>query len=398
MKKIVVIFLCLVYILSMCGCATEAPEKEYVEEKDSLRAVWLSYYEYDIKGLDYEGFQIRINEIFDNVKKACFNTIIVHIRANADALYKSEYFPLSDILTGSDGQAPEYDPLEYMVTAAHERGLKLHAWVNPFRVSNKTDDIATLDEDHIARIWYESSETKYRVIPYGDKIYFNPSSTEVRELIVNGIREIAENYDVDGIHIDDYFYPTDNADFDQESYNLYLQNTASPLSLTEWRTANISTLISEIYKVTQKNNIELGISPSAHIGLDYLVKNGYADVKEWLKTAGYADYIIPQIYWGFEYADKEYRFDNILSDWVNLKRNKNIKLCPGIAAYKIGTEDTNNEWIENSDILKKQVKLIEEKGCDSFAVFSYSYLFSEENQNALERENLINVLKEKAAN
>lgn len=390
MKKIFLFLVATILLVFLYGC-NEYNSNPTIKNNE-MRAIWISYYEYDIKGLNYNDFKVRINEMFDNIKSVGLNTVIVHTRANADSIYKSEYFPYSDIIKDESGQAPEYDPLEYMVNAAHERNLSIHAWINPFRVSNKSSDITTLCENHIARQWYENEETKNNVIPFNEKIYFNPASPDVRKLIINGVREIINRYEVDGIHIDDYFYPTTDESFDKISYSKYLENCSSPLSLTEWRIANINTLISEIWKITNSKEIMLGISPSAHIDEEYFLKNGYANIKEWLKFVGFADYITPQIYWGFDYSDKEYRFDVMLKKWVDLKRDKDVMLIPGLAAYKIGTEDTNDEWINNSDILKRQVMLLREQNCSGFALFSYSYLFSNNQQNALERQNLSEIL------
>lgn len=390
MKKIFLFLVATILLVFLYGC-NEYNSNPTIK-KSEMRAIWISYYEYDIKGLNYNDFKARINEMFDNIKGVGLNTVIVHTRVNADSIYKSEYFPYSDIIKDENGQAPDYDPLEYMVNAAHERNLSIHAWINPFRVSNKSSDITTLCENHIARQWYESEETKNNVIPFNEKIYFNPASADVRKLIINGVREIINRYEVDGIHIDDYFYPTTDENFDKSSYSKYLENCSSPLSLTEWRITNINTLISEIWKITNSKEIMLGISPSAHIDEEYFLKNGYANTKEWLKSVGFADYITPQIYWGFDYSDKEYRFDVMLKKWVDLKRDKDVMLIPGLAAYKIGTEDTNDEWINNSDILKRQVMLLREQKCDGFALFSYSYLFSNNQQNALERQNLSEIL------
>ncbi len=390
MKRIALLVLSLLMILT--SCVSNSKDKPKTEH-DEMRAVWISYYEYDIKNADYNAFKKKIDAMFDNLLTLNLNTVIVHMRANADALYRSEIFPWSDVLSDNIGQDPGYDPLEYMVEAAHRRDLEIHAWINPYRISNKTDDASQLPDDHIAKIWFSKEETSNRVLKHEGKLFFNPAIDEVKQLITDGVREIVDNYDVDGIHLDDYFYPTSDENFDKTTYDAYASQSDSPLSLTEWRKVHISSLVAQIYRICNAANVKLGISPAAHTGDDYLLQNGYADVERWLAIKGYADYIIPQIYWGFEYADSNYRFNNVAAVWSNYQRHNDIKLYAGLAAYKVNTEDTNNEWQLNNDILKRQVELIRENGFDGFALFSYSYIFSGDEHNSKERDNLYSILK-----
>ena len=382
------------FIMLLTACAPVANEngKDYTHTNyDEMRAVWLSYYDYDFNDDNEETAKAKIESIFKNIYDLKLNTVFVHVRANADAIYKSELFPYSDTVYTLMERAPDFDILKHMIDCAHKYDLKIHAWINPFRVSNTHMDPELLPDGHIAKEWYKNGNTDYKVIPYNEKIYFNPSVTEVRRLIIDGVREIIASYDIDGIHFDDYFYPVCDESFDAESYKAYCESAATPLSLYEWRTANISTLVSAVKKITEENGLLFGISPSAHIDDDYLSKNGYADIKTWLQSDGYVDYIIPQIYWGFQYPNEEYAFDNMLKKWCSLAR-KGPKLYVGLAAYKAGAIDLNSEWQENTDILKRQILSLRKSGVLGFSLFSYSYLFGQDEHLAKERTNIKSVL------
>ncbi len=375
--------------------SSEPPAEEIVTAIDSneMRAVWISYFEYEIKNFTYDQFKEKINTMFNNIASLGLNTVIVHVRSNADAFYESAYFPWSAVLTGVQGKDPGYDPLEYMVTAAHKRNIKIHAWINPFRISNTSGDITTLCENHIARVWANNPATQDRVISYNNKIYFNPAIPEVQELIINGVREIVNKYAVDGIHFDDYFYPNADESFDSETYRKYAADCSAALSLTEWRTANISSLISAVKRVVNSKSIPFGVSPSAHIGQDFLQKNGFADIKSWMACSNYVDYIMPQIYWGFDYPSDEYRFHNMVSSWTALERHSSVKLYVGLAYYKAGTYDKNDEWINNNDIIMREISHLRNTSCGGFSLFSYSYVFSDAAAPKAERDNILSVLK-----
>ena len=146
--------------------------------------------------------------MFDNAKDLGMNAVIVHVRPFGDAFYPSRYFPWSKYISGTQGKDPGYDPLEYMVEAAHERGLQFHAWINPYRVTSGTTDVNTLSKDNKARKWMTSDdeEQRRRVIAFGGSV-LQSFRRLGKAYYSSGVKEIVENYDVDGIHFDDYFYP-----------------------------------------------------------------------------------------------------------------------------------------------------------------------------------------------
>ena len=150
-----------------------------------MRAVWISYLEF-LKSKNYTEAQFKayVNEMFDNCADSGMNTVIVQVRPFSDAMYPSKYFPWSQYASGELGKNPGYDPLEYMVRAAHERNLKIHAWINPYRITGSGTDVSALPENHPARKWYANEATKRNVLIYNNALYYNPSSKEVQNLIV----------------------------------------------------------------------------------------------------------------------------------------------------------------------------------------------------------------------
>ncbi len=403
MKKLLSLALSLALLL--VGCESEKEQKEQPQPKKEAsiinydkeyRAVWLAYPELNFSDKSEEEFKEIITERFDNIKKSGFKTVIVHARANGDACYPSKFFPFSSAYSGKQGESPSYDPLGFMVECAKQKDLRIEAWINPYRISASSSDVSLLAETNIARIWLEDEkkENDENVLIYENGIYLNPASEEVRQLITDGINEILENYDVDGIHFDDYFYPTSDPLFDKTSYDKY-KNEGGNLALDEWRRTNVSLLISECYKAVHKfRKKTFGISPAAAISDDKTDKNYceyFADVYSWMSTEGFIDYIAPQLYFGYDYGEDAFKFDNLLKTWSRQKRNEKVKLYIGLAAYKIGTEDSGSqEWIESEGILARQLQDSRLSGSDGFLIYSYSGLFSEDAKNKSE----LNAIKE----
>ena len=371
-------------------------------ENDDLftNAIWISFYELNFKNMNQTEFKNKVNTMFDNAVALKCDAVFVHVRPYADAFYRSSLFPMSSYVSGTQGVDPGYDPLKYMVTAAHDRGLEIHAWINPYRIAKSTDP-SLLADSNMAKKWLTDGnpDTNRNVLEAGGGLYYNPTKPEVRKLIIDGVREILDNYDVDGIHMDDYFYPTTDASFDQPEYDAY--KAASPnntLSRGDWRRANVSALVSGIYSVVkQYNGVVFGISPSYSISRDKTdsnYNNQYADLTMWMKSDGYIDYITPQLYFGYDYPKAKCRFDYLLDLWLSIPRSNSVKLYIGLAAYKIGTSDNgSNEWQTVNDILSRQAKESYDKGCDGICIFSYSYITSNQNELFIkQRENLISML------
>lgn len=384
MKRLSCFLLCVALLLTLCCCTPQSsasmPETEAVPASERVIGLWVSYSE--LNSMLSDNFNEQFKALLENCRATGISDLFVHVRAFCDSIYPSELFPLSSAAAGYNG-----DLLRDIVELTHKAGLRLHAWINPYRVRTADENIDALADKSPAKMWLKDSDPGNDLnVCFSNGIYLNPASEEVRRTVIAGIREILTNYDVDGIHFDDYFYPTEQAAFDEKSYAGYTSGTEHPLSLADWRRAQVNQLISGCYtavKFFSKDKI-FSVSPAASIEKNY--SSMYADVKAWMKN-GCVDWIIPQLYFGFEYPDKNFRFDSLLKEWRSVKSAENVRLIPGIAAYKLGTENEPDraEWGDNAELIARQVKLCRE--CTYGAVFfSSGSLFSENelNRRALE--------------
>ncbi len=383
MKKVLAV---LTLLLLLCGCN---PEKTQAVKKHS--GVWLTYSEIDT--MLENGFQAEFKKLIKNCQSLEIDNLYIHVRAFGDALYKSEFFPQNEKSAYYD-----FDVLEYVIDACHQNNIAVHAWINPYRISS-SDNIETLNPQSPAYLWLHDDNTENdKNVCFSGGIYLNPAENEVQQLIINGVREIVNNYKVDGIHFDDYFYPTQSEEFDKASYLEYTAQTPSPLSLSDWRRLNVDLLLSGTYNAIKYINpkVVFSVSPAASIDNNY--NNLYADVRTWVDN-GFVDVIIPQLYFGFEYPDDNFKFENLLKVWQDvLALNPDVDLYIGLAFYKskptLAADIT--EWQQNRDIIKRQVEIINEnKATKGSVYFSYSSLVSDETEFKAQRESLVDYLKKK---
>lgn len=348
-------------------------EKYEAKNYDTVRAVWISYLELaPIMNSGEEHFRSEFENICKNCSEIGFNTVFVHVRAFSDAFYPSEFYPFSKAFSGNT-----FDALKIMTETAHSCDLSFHAWINPLRCETK-EEILKMPADCQVNKWLADPKKydEYVVYVESTKHYWlNPAVPEVRKLIADGAAEIVRNYNVDGIHIDDYFYPTEQPFFDSGIY--VEQNITKPLS--EWRMDNCSDMVSMMYSAVKKENgsVLFGIAPQGNIENNYSYM--FADVKRWMTEEGFCDYIAPQIYFG--YLNKYKPFAETLDVWCGLPRSSKVRLMVGIAAYKIASED---EFINREGIIADQIALSMSK-TDGAILFSYRSLFGTERADT-ERE------------
>lgn len=297
-----------------------------------------------------------LQEILDSVKSKNLNTVYFQVRSNGTVLFKSSYDPFSYYINGKNNDI-SYDPLKFAVEEAHKRGLEIHAWINVVQVFAGTDLNILNDPNHIVQ---RKPEWVIENFNEGSISYWlDPGLPEVREYISDMIKELVENYDVDGVHLDYIRYP--GKDFNDEfSFNVY----GNGLLRDEWRRKNITTLIELINKKIKsvKPYIKLGATP---IGI-YKNPEGmygwegfsqvYQDTRVWLKR-GLLDYIAPQIYWTF---NNNSRFDLLVREWVENSFGRNVII--GIGAYK---PEVKNE-------IEKMIKYVRQVGAKGVAFFRYS--------------------------
>lgn len=370
MKRVMCLLLAML-TLSSCGII----EKSKTEKKPTgkeISAVWISYTELSMKdenGGDEDSFRDKITEMFDNCAQLGINTVFAQVRPFCDAMYPSEIFPWSAYLAGYQGDPVYYDPLEIMVEEAHERGLGLHAWINPFRVSFDTDT-DKLSEKNPAKKLLSDEKTKDRVVTADGGLYLCPASTENHKLIIDGVREIIRNYEVDGIHIDDYFYPSTDVGVDKTYYDEYKKNGGA-LFYDKWRLDVVSSFVSQMYTAvkSERNDCIFSISPAGNINNNY--EEEYADVERWCSEKGYCDWMIPQIYYGFE--NEALPFDKACKSWSELDKSDDVRMIYGIPAYKVNGED--EEFKAGGGIIEKQISVAKATdNCGGVAFFSYSSL------------------------
>ncbi len=324
------------------------------------RAFWVPYME--VETMLSSGNIATAKAAIDACMKDCAdrgtNVVYFHVRANSDAYYASTLFNYNwrakPLLNAG------FDPLSYAIQSAHAKGMELHAWVNPYRIGS-SDTNAKLDA----------------IFSKANRYYYIPSDDKVQELVVGGVRELVENYDIDGIQFDDYFYPTGEMkangpeDFEKADYAA----TANGMSIGDWRRNAVNELLAACYEVCHsREGCVFGISPSYDFESNY--DDMYADAAFWAKTPGYVDYLAPQLYIGFDHAYAP--FDKAIERWQTLPRLSTVDMIAGLALYKTGLlEDTwagtagKVEWKNNNDIMSRQIALTKSLDWDGVALYSH---------------------------
>lgn len=366
MKKILVII-----VLSIVLISNIKLDRKSIKKEEETRAIFVSYIELNkyIKGNDYEISKRNIRKIIKNIKRLKCNTIILQVRSASDAIYKSNIYPMSLNIVNTEYD-DYYDVLDYFIKESHKSNVKVIAWINPYRIRT-TCDKTTITEKNPA---YKYLDTDIVYINNG--IYYNPSKQETEDLIVKGVEEVL-NYDVDGILFDDYFYPDNN--IDKKDYEEYIKNNEF-IEEKDYRLNIVNKMIKRVYKTCKNKNIKFGISPDGNIDNNY--NKNYADVKSWLKSNEYIDFIMPQIYYGFYNSTRDYI--KVTKEWENLIENKDIELYIALAFYKVGMEDKYaksgfNEWIDNDNIIMREILLSRNlKNYKGFSLFRYENIFNEE--------------------
>lgn len=363
---------------------TQPPAQPLPEE---MRAMWISFLE--LKKVDFssaENARAAFATMFDNCAAMGLNTVIVAVRPFGDALYKSSLYPWSHLLTGAQGQDPGYDPLQIMVEEAHSRNLRFEAWLNPYRVKNPSSGLTTLSADNPAQ------QNPGWVRTVGNEMWYNPGIQQVEDLVAAGIKEIVDGYGVDGIHLDDYFYPTGiDESFDAEEYAA----SGGAMALADWRRDNINRMVQAAYGATKSagTGASFGISMQGNNENNYTQM--YADARQWMGHENYVDYVMPQLYWGFNYRTASgrdsYAFDKICDEWAFYPRLPSVKLYAGLAAYRIGMlqpdgtraefgdggSNDQSEWESGHNLADQVLHLRTVTGFSGFALFRYDYLYQE---------------------
>nr|MBP3599221.1 family 10 glycosylhydrolase [Eubacterium sp.] len=312
--------------------------KELEAADTEVRAVWVSFFEYETAGLkdkSEEEFRANADIMFKNIRNNGCNTVYFHVRAFDDAIWPSDNFEFSSYMGEYE---PDYDPLAILVESAHKYQLSFHAWMNPYRITQK-------------------------------KIY-NPSKESTRSRILLAVKEVIDSYAVDGIHFDDYFYPSSS----HKQYKKYKSVSK------EEKMTYVNTMIQEVYNMVKQKSptLQFGISPAGNV--ENCEAMG-ADVKTWMSVPGYIDYIVPQIYWSNNYLLEGKRtklFDKRLKQWTKLN-TAGVQMYVGLGLYRGGMSDRYDRgWKKSSKVIANEIgKIRKNAKVSGYSLFSYESLYKE---------------------
>ena len=353
LKKLTVVMLAVFMFVGSVSYTNnaQAAEKE-------MRAAWVS----TVYNLDWPKTKNNaskqkqeLTQLMDKLKGCGINTIVLQVRPESDALYKSSINPWSKYLTGTQGKDPGYDPLAFAVQEAHKRGMELHAWMNPYRVTSSGTNLNSLVSSHPAR------KNPSWVIKYNNKMYYDPGNPDVVDYLVKTVKEVVDKYDVDGIHFDDYFYPSSSFP-DDASYKAYGKGQ----DRNNWRRENVNTLLKKVKAVVNaRSGCEFGVSPfgiwrnkssdcpdGSETSGSQSYYNMLADSRTWIRK-GYVDYIVPQIYWpiGLKVAD----YSKLVKWWANEVKGYDVDLYIGQGIYKQGQSSYSGQNIAKE--IKNQINI-----------------------------------------
>jgi uncharacterized lipoprotein YddW (UPF0748 family) len=311
----------LLFLVIFTSSVTSAQKREF-------RGAWIQCINGQFQGLPTQTIQQKLSRQLDILKADGVNAIIFQVRPECDALYKSDLEPWSRYLTGQQGRAPQpyWDPLQWMIEQCHNRGMELHAWINPFRA--KTKGTTTLATTHVA------IEHPNWTFPYGGQLILNPALKETTDYNCKVVDDIVSRYDVDGIHIDDYFYPYPVAGEEIPDENYFRANPRGFKNIGDWRRDNVNQFIEQLSKTIHKRKpwVKFGVSPfgiyrnqrsdpkngSATNGLQNY-DDLYADVLLWVNN-GWVDYCAPQLYW--EIGNRAADYQTLIKWWDKFANNR----------------------------------------------------------------------------
>jgi len=363
---------------SSAPSATVTPAPAATTPAGQYRGIWISYLEWQTTDFSTESsFTTAVAQMLDHCAALGLNTVIAQVRPFGDALYPSRLFPFSHLCTGQQGQSPGYDPLAVLVRECHARGLSLEAWLNPYRLQLNKNLPAALADTNLAHTHPDW------VVQANGGLYLNPAIPEAAAYVADGVREIVEHYAVDGIHFDDYFYPTTDAAVDQPQFEAAALPEAER---SAWRRQNVTALVRQVYDVVKGYDptLRFGISPQGNPDNNY--SQQYSDVSAWLAGEGglCVDYVCPQVYWGYGYTLKSgsqrFAFENILPEWLAMPRHPDVALYFGLGAWRIGdgdggrNENSTAQWNTGSN-LAQMVADLNEMEADGYVLYRYDSLF-----------------------
>ena len=372
----------------LSGCKAESPAGVSVDEPaptadvpeavpaaSQYRAMWISYLDWHLVDFSSQSsFETSFDAVLEQCQTMGLNTIIAQVRPFGDALYASELFPWSHLCTGTRGQNPGFDPLDCMVRLCHDRGLSLEAWLNPYRLRLNQNTPPQLAEGEVSQLHPEWC------VEASGGLYLNPAEPAAADYVVQGVTELLEHYAVDGIHFDDYFYPTTEEWIDAAQYAA----SGNGMPLADWRRANVTVLVQKTHDAIKAKDptLRFGISPQGNPDNNF--QQQYSDVSAWISgEQPLVDYICPQLYWGYGYQLKNgsdrFAYENITAEWLAMPRSEQCALYFGLGTFRIGEGDggggpnSDTRW-KTGHVLADMVRDLTQAGADGYGLFRYEFL------------------------
>ena len=354
LRNIIVFVLC---TLSLCSLKAEI----------GFRGAWIATVaNIDWPSTDAVGYtdlqQEEMIFLLDSLQSIGINAIVFQVRPTADALYYSEYEPSSHWLTGTQGDSLTWDPLQWTIEQAHARKMEVHVWLNPYRVNLAKTDTSMISEDHIFRKhpeWFWE---------YNKQWYFDPGLPITRDWICMVVQDIISRYDVQAIHMDDYFYPYPAGKLQIPDHKTFTQYPRGFTDIRDWRRDNVNMAIKAISETIRecKPSVQFGISPFGVWRNSSVDSTGsatqagitnyddlYADIRLWIKN-GWIDYVLPQLYW--EIGKRVADYEILAHWWANEVRGTNCKLYIGMAPYRLENAGPKTPWGQGNEI-SRQMRL-----------------------------------------
>ncbi|MCQ4085895.1 family 10 glycosylhydrolase [Saccharibacillus sp. JS10] len=358
----------------------------------ALRGAWVA----TVSSLDWPSSKDATKQksqyttMLDQLQETGINAVFVQVRPSADALYPSKLVPWSNVLTGTQGKDPGYDPLAFMIEEAHKRGMEFHAWFNPFRASTGSST-AGLAANHVAK-----SHPDW-IINFDSKLYINPGIPNARQAVIDEVMEVVNNYKIDGVHLDDYFYPYGESAAkkfnDDATYKQY--NTTSIANKGDWRRANINDFVKKLGQTIDavKPAVSYGVSPfgvwrnasTEPLGSDTRAgvtayDTTYADARTWVKNE-WVDYVAPQVYWSN--ANTAANYAKVVDWWENVVAGTNVDLYIGEAAYKVGTSEAG--WSNATELTDHLKSTLGREHVDGNIFFRAAHILSPKVKSVLQQ-------------
>lgn len=310
-----------------------------------------------LKGATEAAYRAAVHQELTWLCENGFTDVFVQVRSNGDAYYRSRVYPRAA------SWSQDFDPFQVFLEENQQVGLQVHAWINPYRCQT-AGQMLKIPDTYPTRMW--AQEQAEPIVQVSGRWYLNPADEHAQALICTGAQELLDGYDIAGLHIDDYFYPTTEPELDAAAFA-----ASRSEDLTAWRIEQVNTLVAALYAQAHAADRIFSISPRGDPAASAQLL--YADPETWCSQSGYCDWILPQLYYGFD--NETCGFAEMLALWQGMVQTDGVRLIPGICTYKVGQADDwagtgRMEWLTEQEIPARQAAAVLETGLNGVAVYS----------------------------